>query len=159
MDNPEDPATWAVDDQYMFGPSLMVAPLLTGQKKRSVYLPEGDWYDFWTHAKYAGGRRIDVEKPQEEIPVFVKGETLLPLAEPVECVEPQTEFAMTIQVYGTKPRKTILYEDDGVTYDFEKGKQNRIELSWDGQTGTTRKTGNYQGPSRYKIVRWTKAGE
>jgi alpha-D-xyloside xylohydrolase len=159
MDYPEDPATWAVDDQYMLGSALMVAPLFTGQQKRSVYLPEGDWYDFWTHTKYSGGRKVEIEKPQEEIPVFVKGDSLLPLAEPVDCVKPQTEFALTIHVYGAKPRKFVLYEDDGVTFDFEKGKQSRVELSWNGQTGSTSKTGDYNGPGRYKIIRWTKTGE
>jgi alpha-D-xyloside xylohydrolase len=57
-----------------------------------------------------------------------------------------------------KPAPFVLYEDDGVTFDFEQGQQNRIELRWDGQTGRTTKTGNYSGPSRYKIVQWTKAG-
>ena len=57
-------------------------------------------------------------------------------------------------MYGAKPAKYFLYEDDGVTFDFEKGKQNRIELRWDGQSGTTSKTGDYSGPGRYKIVRW-----
>ena len=159
LDYPDDPATWAVDDQYMLGPSLMIAPLFTGQKQRTVYLPKGDWYDFWTHTKYSGGRKIEVQKPQEEIPVFVKGNTLLPVAEPVECVMPDTEFALTIRVFGAKPGKTVLYEDDGVTLDLEKGKQNRIELSWDGKAGTATKSGDYTGPSRYKIVTWTRAGE
>ena len=154
MDYPQDPATWTVDDQYMLGPSLMVAPLFTGQKKRTVYLPEGNWYDFWTERKYPGRCRIEIEKPVDEIPVFVKEDSLLPLAEPVECVTPQTEFAVTIQVYGSKPRKIVLYEDDGVTFDFEKGRQNRIELRCEGQTGTTSKTGDYTGPSRYKITSW-----
>ena len=69
-----------VDDEYLFGASLLVAPLFTGQAKRSVYQPAGDWYDFWTHAKHAGGRAIEVAKPADQIPVFVKGDTLLPLA-------------------------------------------------------------------------------
>jgi len=159
LDYPEDPATWTVDDQYLLGPSLMVAPLFTGQKKRIVYLPAGDWYDFWTQAKVSGGRKIEIEKPQEEIPVFVKGNTLLPLAEPVECVTPETCFLLTVQVYGKAPRKTSLYEDDGVSFDFAKGRQNRIVLSWDGQTGVASKTGDYHGPRRYKIVNWMKAGE
>jgi alpha-D-xyloside xylohydrolase len=159
LDYPDDPATWAVDDQYMLGPSLMVAPLFTGQKHRTLYLPEGDWYDFWARTKYSGGRKIEIQKPQEEIPVFVKANTLLPVAEPVECVRPDTEFALTIQLFGAKPGRIVLYEDDGVTFDFEKGKQNRLELSWDGKSGMTIKTGDYTGPSRYKIVRWVKAGE
>ena len=154
MDYPQDPATWTVDDEYMLGPSLLVAPIFTGQKKRTVYLPEGNWYDFWTQRKYPGRRRIEIEKPVDEIPVFVKGNSLLALAKPVECVTPQTEFAVTVQAYGSKPRKIVLYEDDGVTFNFEKGRQNRIELSWNGQIGTTSKTGDYTGPSRYKITNW-----
>ena len=97
---------------------------------------------------------IEIEKPVDEIPVFVKGDSLLPLAEPVEFVTPQTQFELTIGVYGAKPAKYFLYEDDGVTFDFEKGQQNRIELKWDGREGTTSKTGDYSGPSRYKIIGW-----
>ena len=159
LDYPDDPETWTVDDQYMFGPSLMVAPLFTGQTRRSVYLPAGDWYDFWTRAKYAGGQKIEIDKPQDQIPVFVKGNTLLPLAEAVECVMPQTEFAVTVHVYGEKPQSVVLYEDDGVTLDFEQGRQNRIELSWDGKRGLVRKVGEYTGPSRYKIVQWANRDE
>ena len=159
MDYPEDAAAWGVDDEYLFGPSLLVAPLFTGQSKRSVYLPAGDWYDFWTHEKHLGGRKIEVTKPVDQIPVFVKGGTLLPLAAPTECVTPATEFALTNYAFGAKPAPFVLYEDDGVTFDFEKGKQNRIELRWDdGQAGHMTKTGNYSGPSRYKIVQWSKAG-
>ena len=142
----------------MFGPSLMVAPLFTGQQKRSVYLPKGDWFDFWTGRKYAGGRRIEVDNPLDEIPVFVKGGSLLPLAEPVEYVTPPTELAVTVRVYGPKPRPFVLYEDDGVTFDFERGVQNRVVLTWDGSSGSVTKTGGYHGPSRYKIVGWTQPG-
>jgi alpha-D-xyloside xylohydrolase len=159
MDFPEDAAARGVDDQYLLGPSLMIAPLFTGQKKRSVYLPAGEWFDFWTGQKHAGGRKIEIEKPWEEIPVFVRANSLLPLAEPVEFVAPQTEFALTVRVYGAKPVPFVLYEDDGVTFDFEKGAQNRRELRWDGKTGSVAKTGNYAGPSRYRILAWTKAGE
>ena len=159
MDYPSDQATWTVDDQYMLGRSLMVAPLLAGQTKRGLYLPQGDWYDFWTHEKYAGGRKIEITKPVEQIPVFVRGDTLLPLAEPVECVKPDTQFEVRVGVYGSKPQKFVLYEDDGVTFDFDKGQQNRITLSWDGKSGAVEKTGDYHGPSRYKIIDWTQAGK
>jgi alpha-D-xyloside xylohydrolase len=157
MDYPDDAEVRGIDNQYMFGSSLMVAPLFTGQGKRSVYLPKGDWHDFWTYAKHPGGRRIDVEKPHEEIPVFVKGDTLLPLAKPVDYVTPRTQFELTIHVFGQQPQSYTLYEDDGASLDFEKGQQNRIELRWDGHQGTVTKTGDYSGPSRYKIIGWTPA--
>jgi alpha-D-xyloside xylohydrolase len=155
MDYPEDGNTRGIDDQYMFGPSLLVAPLFAGQSKRSVYLPKGDWYDFWTHEKFAGGRRIDVQKPIDQIPVFVKGNTLLPLAKPVDFVSTTKPFDITVHVFGDKPAPFTLYEDDGTTLDFEKGKQNQIELRWNGDHGTTTTTGDYHGPSRYKIVDWS----
>ena len=107
--------------------------------------------------KYAGGRKIEIEKPVDEIPVFVKGGSLLPLAKPVEFVMPQTQFELTVGVYGEKPAKYFLYEDDGVTFDFEKGQQNRIELTWDGQRVAASKTGDYSGPSRYKVIGWKRA--
>jgi len=159
MDYPQDATARGIDDEYLFGPSLLVAPLFAGQNHRRVYLPAGEWYDFWTHEKIAGGRSLEVSKPVEQIPVFVKGGTLLPLAEPVEYVTPATEFALTVHAFGAQPAAFNLNEDDGETFDFEKGKQNRLELRWDGQTGRVTKTGDYQGPSRYRIVRWTKIGD
>ena len=78
LDWPDDPAVLEIDDQYMFGSSVMVAPMFLGQKSRSVYLPAGDWYDFWTHQKYAGGQTIEATNNQEQIPLYVKSGTLLP---------------------------------------------------------------------------------
>lgn len=154
MDFPQDPAVAAIDDQYMFGPSLMVAPLFTGEKKRTLYLPQGDWYDFWTHEKIAGGRKIEVEKPVDVIPVFVRGGTLLPIAEPVEFVGPKTRFDITVHAFGPKPHGFALDEDDGLSSNFEKGAQNRLELNWDGERGAVTTTGNYRGPARYQIIAW-----
>ena len=155
MDYPDDPIAWGVDDEYLFGSSLLVAPLFTGQNNRTVYLPVGDWHDFWTHEKYSGGRKLEVTKPVHQIPVFVKSNTLLPLAAPTECVTPTTEFALTVHVFGPNPAPFVLYEDDGVTFDFRKGQLNRLELSWDGQSGRITKSGRYTGPNRYKTLRWT----
>ncbi|MBN1396149.1 MAG: glycoside hydrolase family 31 protein [Pirellulales bacterium] len=159
MDYPDDPAVADLDDQYMFGPSLMVAPLFAGEKQRTVYLPKGDWYDFWTGEKHVGGRKIEVSKPVDQIPVFVKGGTLLPLAKPVEYVSLDTCFDIEVRVFGSAPKSFVLYEDDGTTFDFEKGRQNLWELSWDGKSGSVRKTSRFDGPTRYKIVGWKRAGE
>lgn len=155
MDYPDDPTVWKLDDQYMLGRSLLVAPLFTGQKSRNVYLPKGDWYDFWTSEKHTGGRKLEVSQPFERIPVFVMGNTLLPLAEPVEHVAADTRFEITVRVFGDKPEDFVLYEDDGVTFDFERGRQNRLVLKWDGETGSVRKTGDFDGPDRYLINKWT----
>jgi alpha-D-xyloside xylohydrolase len=158
LDWPDDPNTAAIDDQFMCGPSILVAPLFIGQKSRAVYLPKGDWYDFWTGEKFEGGRKIEIAKPAEIGPVFVKGGTLLPLAAPTQHFAVDTCYEITVKVYGDHPAATSLFEDDGVSNDFLRGKQNRIDLTWaDGKGGEAR-AGNYVGPARYKVMRWIKAG-
>jgi alpha-D-xyloside xylohydrolase len=156
-DYPEDPNTWKLDDEYLAGPSLLVAPLFAGEKSRSVYLPKGTWHDFWTGETIEGGRKIEVSKPLGQIPVYVKDNTLLPMARPMEFVLPESRFEITVRVYGTAPAAFTLFEDDGVSFDFERGAQNQITLSWSGDKGgQTAKTGKYEGPARYTITEWKK---
>jgi len=73
-----DPGTWTIDDQYMFGDSVMVAPVFSRRSARKVYLPEGEqWYDFWTDAVYSGGQWIEKETPLDTLPLFIRGGSLL----------------------------------------------------------------------------------
>ena len=155
LDYPDDARVAGIDDQFMFGASLMVAPLLSDQVGREVYLPAGDWYDFWTHQKYTGARAIYVLKPLDQIPVFVKAGSLLPIARPVEHVTPDTCFDLTVAEFGNNPATFTLFEDDGITNDYAQGKQNQIELNWDGKRGTVHKSGDYAGPPRYSVSGWT----
>lgn len=77
---PEDRQALDYPYQYLFGSSLLVAPVVVeGQSVQTVYLPNGVWYDLWTGEKWSGGRTIAVNVPLERIPVFVKGGSLLPL--------------------------------------------------------------------------------
>jgi alpha-D-xyloside xylohydrolase len=154
LDWPNDPAVREIDDQYMFGASVMVAPLFAGQTERSVYLPPGDWYDFWTHRKYAGSQTITATNQPEQIPLYVKAGTLLPLAAPVEHISADTVFDLTVDRFGPQPADFILYEDDGDSNAFANGKQNQIRLHWDGAGPSAARTGGYQGPPRFRIVKW-----
>jgi alpha-D-xyloside xylohydrolase len=155
MDYPHDTNTWQLDDEYLVGSSLLVAPIFAGQKSRAVYLPEGEWFDFWTGERLPGGRKMDVTKPLDQIPVDVKSGSILPLALPVECVRPETCFDLTVRVYGSNPAALALYEDDGSSYDYEKGMQNKITLSWTPEKGgQAEKSGKYTGPPRYKVEAW-----
>lgn len=157
MDYPNDPNTWELDSQFMVGPSLMAAPLFAGERSRQVYLPAGVWYDFWTHQRYKGGQSIEVSEDLDRIPLFVKNDTLLPMAEPVENVQPDTCFQITVNVFGTHPTPFTLYEDDGITNDYLKGEQNRVTLTWENGNGSVTRTGGYKGPNRYAIVKWVQA--
>jgi alpha-D-xyloside xylohydrolase len=154
LDWPDDPAVREIDDQYMFGASVMVAPMFLGQKTRPVYLPAGDWYDFWTHRKYADGQEIEATNHAEQIPLFVKGGTLLPLSRPVEHICADTVFKLTVYGFGSHPADFILYEDDGVSDAFATGEQNQVRLHWDDRGHSVERTGRYHGRPRYRIVDW-----
>jgi alpha-D-xyloside xylohydrolase len=138
----------------MFGDSVLVAPMFAGESNRTVYLPAGDWYDFWTHAKITGGKTIVATNGIEQAPLFLKGGTLLPLAEPVEFISPDTCLNITVQMVGDRPADFTLYEDDGTTTAYAKGEQNRIQLHADGENHSARRAGGYHGPERYKVTAW-----
>jgi alpha-D-xyloside xylohydrolase len=156
LDWPKDSKARTNDDEFMFGDSVLVAPMFAGETNRQIYLPAGDWFDFWTRAKIRGGQFIEATNGVAQIPLFVKGGTLLPLAEPVEFVRPETRFNLTVNIVGEKPANFTLYEDDGVTTAYANGEQNRILLHADGSDHSNQRDGNYHGPERYKIVSWKK---
>lgn len=154
LDWPDDPKVRAIDDQFMFGDSVMVAPMFAGEERRTVYLPAGDWYDFWTRAKISGGISLEVTNGVGQIPLFVRSGTLLPLAEPVEFIKPDTAFDVTVNLVGGQPADFTLYEDDGVTTAYARGDQNQLVLHADGGQHSVRRSGNYHGPERFKITGW-----
>lgn len=154
MDWPDDAETRKIDDQFLVGPSLLAAPLFAGQSQRSVYLPPGGWHDFWTGAHLIGGKRIDVSQPLDRVPLFVKENTLLPLADPVQNVHTDTVFALTVRVYGEAPAPFTLYADDGETDSYVTGQQNQVHLAWKDGQGHLKTEGGYKGPDRYRVVTW-----
>lgn len=107
---------WASHDCYtewLFGDSMIVAPLIYPEKERDVWLPEGTWYDFFTGDRYEGGTHHVVT---DGIPVYVKEGTLLPLAEPIPYVKADTRFRITLRAYGDCTHSVCrLVEDDGET--------------------------------------------
>lgn len=101
-------------DQWLFGDAMLVAPIVYPDKERDVFLPCGVWYDFFTGKKYDGGVHRIVT---ENIPVFVKEGTLLPLAEPVPYVKKGTRFDITLRAFGDCTHSVCrLIEDDGITH-------------------------------------------
>ncbi|HTV42616.1 MAG TPA: TIM-barrel domain-containing protein [Candidatus Sulfotelmatobacter sp.] len=154
LDWPKDWRVRQIDDQFMFGDSVLVAPMFAGDSSRQVYLPAGDWFNFWTHEKISGPATIEATNGIEQIPLFVKGGTLLPLADPVEHIKPDTCFDITVNIVGDQPADFTLYEDDGVTDGYANGEQNKIVLNASGASPSVSQSGNYHGPARYKIVNW-----
>jgi alpha-glucosidase/alpha-D-xyloside xylohydrolase len=133
---PDDPIAVSLGDEYLWGPSLLVAPVVEkGVKSRRIYLPRGDWYDFWTSEKLAGGRWIDRPVDLDTIPLYVKAGTILPL-DPVRQYTAQTITEPTIlRVYPGANGTFTLYDDDGHTqaYLADSGDPQAqwIRFAWD----------------------------
>ena len=138
MDFPQDPAVRGINDEYLFGPSLLVSPVYEyGARKRRVYLPSGTrWYDFYTGAIFQGGKQIDAAAPLERMPVFVKAGAIIPLGPMMEFTGQKPDAPVTLYVYTGANGTFELYEDDGTTYGYERGEFSRIPLSYNESTGT-----------------------
>jgi alpha-D-xyloside xylohydrolase len=153
VDYPEDKNVTDIYDEYMIGDAILAAPLTGESDTRNVYLPQGTWYNFNTNEKYEGGKTYQVRTALDQIPIFVKEGTLLPLAAPVQSVAPSTVFSLNCRVYGKHPATTTLFEDDGESYNFEKGDFTSLVLSWNGKKGSVKRHGSYN-KVRYKVQNW-----
>ena len=87
--NADDPTCYHIDDQYYFGDSFLVAPVMNSENRRDIYLPEGEWVDFFTAEKVTGGRWLkNKEVTMENMPVYVRPGSIIPFyPEPVDCTD------------------------------------------------------------------------
>ncbi|MEP6747190.1 MAG: TIM-barrel domain-containing protein [Bacteroidota bacterium] len=127
-----------IKDQYMAGEYLLVAPLFTGEKTRKVILPKGNWYDFYTGAFAGNGEIITVTPGLDKIPVFVKDGGIIPMQTALlHAAKPGEKTAVEFRHYGEKNGLFNLYDDDGETFDYEKGayswRQIKIEKNKAGE--------------------------
>lgn len=159
MDFPEDRTAQLVADQYMFGPSIMVAPVhVYNAKKRDVYFPKGaNWFDFYSGKKYYGGQRNVVDAPLDRMPLFVKEGSLV-ICGPVVQYTSEKQDPLTIYVFPGKNATINLYEDEGTNYNYESGRFSTIAISYDDATRTlsiAKRKGSYPGmlkKRRFEIV-------
>jgi len=114
----------------MFGPAFLVNPVTTaGATTRSVYFPEGTWYDFWTGTSSMGGSKKSVDAPLTHLPLFVRAGSIVPMGPNIQYATESVD-PLEIRVYRGKDANFTLYEDAGDTYDYEKGQFSQIPLSW-----------------------------
>ena len=135
MDFPHDEHVLDLDDEYMFGPAILVCPVTEPAKRRRVYLPPtpGGWYDFWSGERLEGGRWIDAEAPLDKIPLYIRAGSVLPLGPVVQYVGERAEDPIELRVYLGARGNFTLYEDDGETYGYERGDYALIPIEWDGR--------------------------
>ena len=130
-----------LDDQYMAGDSLLVAPLFAGEQRRDVYLPEGVWYEFETCERFEGDQTISVEPGLERIPVFVRDGAIIPMMPPMDHLPLQGEpMPLVVKHYG-KPGATFqIFDDDGETHAYERG-----DYQWRTLTAASAPDGSPEG--------------
>jgi alpha-glucosidase (family GH31 glycosyl hydrolase) len=122
----EEAVSKEVKDQYMAGEYLLVAPMFTGQTSRKVILPKGRWYDFYTGEFVGDGQVISVTPGLDKIPVYVKDGGIIPMMKPrLHAPKGNEKVDLEIRHYGEKQGRYQLYDDDGESFDYEKG-----EYSW-----------------------------
>ncbi len=159
MDWPDRPEMRNVGDQFMFGPSLLVAPVYEyGARRRTVALPAGsDWYDFYTSALYTGGpegdggRVITLDAPYERVPLLVRAGSIITFGPEIQYSDEKAPDVIDLYIYPGADADFTLYEDEGTNYNYERGKFTAIPLHWDDSTSTLtigERQGEYPGMLR-----------
>jgi alpha-D-xyloside xylohydrolase len=114
-------------NQFMVGDHMMVAPLYAGETERKVILPKGKWYDFYTGELAGDGEVISVRPGLDRIPVYVRDGGMIPMIPAQNRVSGEKQ-PLEIRFYGETPSSFALYDDDGTSYNYEKGEYTRILL-------------------------------
>jgi len=147
MDYTDDTMTHDLNDEFLFGKSLLVAPVVQPMyvsrqdgkgtesygeiKQRKVYLPKGaDWYDFENHQKHSGGQTIVREAPIDYIPLFVKAGSIIPFGPEVQYAEQKRWDNLQFTIYPGADATFCLYEDENDNYNYEKGAFSLITFTW-----------------------------
>lgn len=118
--------------QYLFGNELLVAPVYEKNAHvRSVYLPEGEWMQYWTETAYTGNQLVTVNSPVEELPLFVKKGSIVPMRAYASSVEAGSDSLLSLHIYAGADASFELYEDDGRSNEYLSGKYAYTKISWD----------------------------
>jgi alpha-glucosidase (family GH31 glycosyl hydrolase) len=128
---PGDPQAEERGDEYLWGRDILVAPVVEkGATFRRLYLPHGLWYDFWTEAKAEGGREITRPVDLATIPIYLRAGAIIPLGPVKQYTAEKTGEPLTVKIYPGANGRFVMYEDDGTTFDYEKGRFTRVRFEW-----------------------------
>jgi alpha-glucosidase len=155
MEFPDDPKAANLSDEWMMGDSLLAAPILQPGDKRSVYLPAGRWYAFGSNLPLEGKRALEVTAGLDEIPVYVRAGSILPLGPVIQHTGQLPGGPLELQIYPGKDAVFTLVEDDGESKDYLKDQIRRTTFSWKDAAGrlTWKRDGRYSGRDVFQDVR------
>ena len=138
MDFASDERVLNIGDQWMFGPAFMACPVATYKaRSRDVYFPkQSGWYDLYSGKHYAGGQKVCVSAPYERMPVFVREGAIVPFGPELQWTDEKKPELIHLYIYSGADGSFELYEDEGVNYNYEKGKSSKILFQWDDASRT-----------------------
>ena len=159
FDHQDDENVYEIGDQYMFGENLMVCPVTTkGAQTRTVYLPAGEWYDWWTGKKYSGKQYVHVVTPLDTMPVFAKAGAIIPVQPSMNFVGAKKVDVVTLHIYPGHNGTFDLYEDDDESLNYLGGyyRITKIRQAYNSnslQVSIAKPEGKYKGANhRYQII-------
>lgn len=131
LHHPTDKAAVTCGDEYLFGRDILVAPIFEkGATTRSLYLPSGDWYDFWTHERLSGARQISRPIDLATVPLYIRAGAIIPIGPVKQHTAEITDAPITLRIHPGSDGAFSLYEDDGHTFNFRQGEFTRINFTW-----------------------------
>jgi len=129
---PDDPRARDLGSQYLWGRDLLVAPVFTpGASTRDVYLPHGDWYDFWTNEKLSGGQTVTRPIDLATMPIYVSAGAILPFDPVRQYTSQVVDEPTTLKIYRGADGEFTMYTDDGISLDYLQGQATWTRMSWD----------------------------
>ena len=165
MDFPNDTKARNISDEYLYGSAFLVAPLYQYHARaRSVYLPAGaQWYDFNTGERYMGGRVVNIKAPLDRMPLLIKAGSIVPTIPVIEHSDLINSQPVTLNVFMGADGDFNLYEDDGVSYGYERGEYSQIAIHYDHLKDTlviAARNGSYPSMSKSRSfnIRWISRG-
>ncbi|HTW44071.1 MAG TPA: TIM-barrel domain-containing protein [Acidobacteriaceae bacterium] len=150
MDWRTDPKVWNIGNEFMFGPDILVNPVTEqGATARYVYLPPApEWYDFWTGKSMPGDQRFNAPAPLDRIPLYVEAGSILPMGPEIDYAAEKPDAPIDMRIYPGADGHFVLYEDQGDTYNYEKGERATIPIDWNDTLQTLTigaRSGSYPG--------------
>jgi alpha-glucosidase len=122
LNNQNDPNTYDIADQYMFGSEMMVCPVtVKGAHTRTIYFPEGTWYDYRTGEKFTGKQYVHVLTPLDKLPIYVKAGAIIPMQPEMKYMDEKPVDEITLDIWPGKNSSFDMYEDDGLSLKYKDG--------------------------------------
>jgi alpha-glucosidase len=121
-------------NQFLFGDSILVAPVISTSEMAEVYLPAGDWYRLSSDKKFSGNQSVTVASPLTDLPVFVKAGAIVPMQTVIQSTNELGDGVLQIHIWnGDEPNSFVYYEDDGTTYSYQEGDYYKRTITFDPQ--------------------------